>query len=269
MNKTIGIMGCGWLGLPLAKHLAERGYTVRGTTTSEAKLTLLVKSGVAPFMISISEQGIEGNITSFLSGLDVIIINIPPALRGGNTSDYVLKLKRLHEHIASAGVARVIFVSSTSVYGAVSGKVTENTIPEPGSASGRQLLRAEDLFRTDQNLKTAIVRFGGLIGPDRHPARSLAGRKDLKNGHHPVNLIHLDDCIALLTTILERDWWDAIFNGVSPEHPSKQKYYRGQAEKMGLEPPEFMQEAGANEGKNVDSINLPKRGFTFSKSIWE
>ena len=37
--KSIGVLGCGWLGLPLAKQLVTAGYSVRGTTTTKEKLT--------------------------------------------------------------------------------------------------------------------------------------------------------------------------------------------------------------------------------------
>ncbi len=60
-------MGCGWLGLPLAKALAEGGYLVRGTTTSEYKLGMLQNEGIAPFLISLSEEKIEGDISGFLA----------------------------------------------------------------------------------------------------------------------------------------------------------------------------------------------------------
>lgn len=261
-------MGCGWLGLPLAQLLVEKGYFVRGTTTSKAKLSLLKEGGIEPFLILLGENSVEGELLPFLEGLEVLVVNVPPSLRGANTSNYFLKMKSLHEQITSAGVSRVIFVSSTSIYGKVNGRITEITPPNPDSESGKQLLQAEDLFRGDRKLKTAIVRFGGLIGPGRHPVRYLSGRKDLKNGQHPVNLIHLDDCLALLTAILEQGWWDSVINGVHPEHPLKEDYYRTEAEKMGLELPEYSQDSESSEGKSVDSAVLTNKGFEFTHSIY-
>ena len=261
-------MGCGWLGLPLAKSLVEKGYSVRGTTTNKNKMPLLEAAGVEPYLISLGERAIEGPVSSFLNGMEVLIINIPPGLRSGNESSYVHKIKRLHEQIRSAGIAKVIFVSSTSVYGAVSGHVTEETPPMPTSESSLQLLETEALFKKDGKLKTTIVRFGGLIGPERHPVRFLSGRKGLKNGHHPVNLIHLEDCLRLLIAILENDWWGLIINGVNPEHPEKYHYYKVEAEKMGLPAPRYREEAESMPGKTVDSSTLAARGFTFSKGVW-
>lgn len=30
---TVSILGCGWLGLPLAEQLLAEGYSVKGSTT--------------------------------------------------------------------------------------------------------------------------------------------------------------------------------------------------------------------------------------------
>ena len=268
MNKTVGVLGCGWLGLPLARLLIDKGYTVHGTTTSESKVSLLKVNGIEPHLISLGEASIEGDIASFLKGVDCLVVNVPPALRKGNASNYVEKIKRLHEQISISGIPKVIFVSSTSVYGAISGKVTEQTAPNPDSESGRQLLQAEDIFSSDQNLRTSIIRFGGLIGPGRHPVNFLSGRKDLKNGKHPVNLIHLEDCLDLILTILKKDWWDMVFNGVFPEHPTKQDYYTLIAQNRGLQAPEYKDESNELEGKIIESTILAEKGFTFHKGIW-
>ena len=262
-------MGCGWLGLPLASFLVKKGYTVRGTTTSETKIPFLEENGIKAYLISLGEAAVEGDIGSFLNGLDTLVINIPPSLRKGNTSNYVLKLKGLLKYIRSAGIPKVIFVSSTSVYGVERGKVSEETLPNPDSESGKQLLEVENLFMGDQNLKITIIRFGGLIGPGRHPVNFLSGRKDLKNGHHPVNLIHLEDCIRMIVAILENGWWNVLFNGVYPEHPSKKNYYSLVAEKKGLPALHYKEESDALEGKIVESPSLEERGFTFSKGIWD
>lgn len=260
-------MGCGWLGLPLAISLLEKGFSVRGSTTDLDKVSLLKESGIDPYVISLGEESIDGNIDLFLKGIDSIVINIPPALRGGNSSNYFRKIEQLYGKLKAANVSKVIFISSTSVYGSVSGQITEDTTPKPDSESGKQLLQAENLFLGDTSLLSTIVRFGGLIGPGRHPARQLSGRKGLSNGHHPVNLIHLEDCIRLITAILQQDWWKTIFNGVYPDHPTKQDYYTSEAVKRGLEAPDYIEEPGSSEGKIVESASLSQRGFSFTKGI--
>ena len=260
-------MGCGWLGLPLAKALIKNGYDVHGTTTSKDKLPELEKEGINAYLISLSEEKIAGNISDFLADAEVLIINIPPKLRGGNKENYVKKMQLLLESVKAAKTKKVIFVSSTSVYGNIEGEVTEETIPQPNTESGKQLLASEDLFKNTSELRTTIIRFGGLIGPDRHPINMLSGRKGLKNGNHPVNLIHLDDCISILSLVIKNNWWGEIFNAVYPLHPAKKEYYHQVAAKKGIILPEYGQKSQIS-GKEIDSSRLLYvKKYIFTTSI--
>jgi nucleoside-diphosphate-sugar epimerase len=237
----LGVLGCGWLGLPLADLFLQQGYSVRGSTTSEEKLAILGGQGIIPFRIVLREQGIHGNISAFLKDLEYLIINVPPGLRGNDKKEsYVKKMQLLLHHIEAAQVPKVIFVSSTSVYGKYqSGMVTEDTIPIPSSESGKQLLQCETLFRNLPTSKATIVRFGGLIGPKRHPINQLSGRTGLKGGNAPVNLIHQIDCMGILTTIVQKELWGITLNAVFPSHPLKSTYYLKEAKKRSIPPPQF------------------------------
>ncbi|MEB8346521.1 SDR family oxidoreductase [Flavobacteriaceae bacterium KMM 6898] len=267
MNNIIGIMGCGWLGTPLAQHLLLEGFTVHGSTTSSYKLQELQDLGIRPYKISLTENGIEGPIEAFLENVNVLIINIPPNLRGSNKENYKTKMEHVLVAIKSSGVPKLIFISSTSVYGELEGDVTETTVPHPETESAKQLLAVEENFKNDPNLETTIIRFGGLIGPNRHPITFLAGKKDLSNGNHHINLIHLTDCILIIKTILKEGYWGEIFNGVYPLNPQKKEYYINEAQKRGLEAPEY-QDSLTSHGKKVVPFNLMHRKkFRFQKSI--
>lgn len=233
-------MGCGWLGFPLAKRLIKVGYSVCGTTTSEEKLNVLEQAGIHPFLIALSDTQIEGPITDFLNSCETLIVNVPPNLRGkGPKASYVGKMRVLLEQIKDSTVKQVVFVSSTSVYGDTQGTVTEETIPKPTSESGKQLVVSEELFRKQTNFETTIVRFGGLIGPHRHPVTMLSRKEFLTDGTAPVNLIHLNDCILILTAILKENQWGETFNAAHPNHPEKQEYYTEKAKSKGLELPSY------------------------------
>ena len=49
----ISILGCGWLGLPLAKALLKKKFHVNGSTTTVEKLDVLKDEGINPFLIDI------------------------------------------------------------------------------------------------------------------------------------------------------------------------------------------------------------------------
>lgn len=264
MNSTIGIIGCGWLGFPLAISLIKDGHQVYGSTTSEEKLKILEKEQIIPFQITFEEDQIQGDILNFLEKIDYLIVNVPPKLRSDSSKNYVKKIQLLHQEVKKSELKKIIFISSTSVYGDIEGDVTENTIPQPTTASGKQLLASEKIFKNDPDVQTTIIRFGGLIGSDRHPINKLSKRQNLSAGNHPINLIHLNDCIRIITAVLVNSWWNEVINGVYPEHPSKQKYYTLEAEKRGLQKPDYKVD-NSKKGKIVHStllINVKKFNYT-------
>ncbi len=263
----IAIMGCGWLGLPLAKSLIREGYGVYGTTTAKNKLPVLESVGIAPFRVSVSEEGITGPITSLLEDKEILVINIPPKLRGPNPRDYVKKMEHVCKALKNSKVKKTVFVSSISVYGDGQGMVTDDTPPRPTTESGKQLLASEKLFQAIPNIETTIIRFGGLIGDDRHPITMLSGKKGLDNGNHPVNLIHLDDCIAIIESIIKEHWWGEILNAVFPLHPSKKEYYQQTAHQKGLILPKYDRNSTL-PGKIINPNRLVQlKKYVFKTSI--
>ena len=268
--KQISILGCGWLGLPLAKSLIEKGFSVNGSTTSVEKIAVLEKAGIHPFLVSLSAVEVleetKISIENFLQNSDVLIIDIPPKLRG-NSSDtstalsmtFVAKIQNIIPFIEKSSVEKVIFVSSTSVYSDDNSIITEAMIPNPDTESGRQLLEAEQLLQSNKNFQTTILRFGGLIGDDRHPIKFLAGRKDIENPEGPINLIHQIDCIGIIEEIIKKglrqaqsDNWDSneVFNAVAPFHPTRKEYYTQKAIELNLPLPEF-DESKTSIGKTI------------------
>ncbi|NNE02186.1 MAG: SDR family oxidoreductase [Arenibacter sp.] len=250
MKPRVGILGVGWLGFPLGKSLVKLGYPVSGSTTNKANLELIANEGIDSYYISLFEEGVRGSLIDFLKEIDILLINVPPN-RSTDDDSYLKKMRQLYEAVKIMHVEKIIFVSSTSVYGSLSGEVTEKSVPKPNTPSGKQLLAAENLFKKDTSLSTTIVRFGGLIGPDRHPVTFLSGRKNIKNGDDVINLIHLEDCMYLLTAIISNSWWNEIFNGVYPYHPSKKEYYTAEAKKRGLPIPEYLATYPGKSGKLI------------------
>ncbi|WP_273565319.1 SDR family oxidoreductase [Maribacter halichondriae] len=267
MKKTIGILGCGWLGFSLAKSCIAKGYRVHGSTTSKEKLRTLENMGIAPFLIQLQENSINGNITDFLKNIDSLVINVPPKLRRNPKENFIGKMELLHATLKKSTVQKLIFVSSTSVYGDMEGEITEEAIPAPSTESGKQLLASEHIFIDNAELKTTILRFGGLIGADRHPISMLSGKTGLSNGNSPVNLIHKDDCIGIILAIIENDWWGEIFNAVYPLYPLKRQYYSQEAQKRGLPLPDYGNES-LKKGKIVRPYNLLNvKKYHFKTSI--
>jgi nucleoside-diphosphate-sugar epimerase len=248
--KKISVLGCGWLGLPLAKSLLAKGYSVKGSTTSLEKMVVLNYVGIDAFQIELSEKNIKGDVNLFLKDSELLIIDIPPKLRGNSTENFVSKIQALIPFIENAKIQKVIFVSSTSVYADDNSIITEKTTPNPDSESGKQLWEAETLLQNNTNFKTTVVRFGGLIGEDRHPIKFLTGRKEIENPDALINLIHQTDCIGILEQIIEADCFGETFNAVAPFHPTRVAYYTQKAVALNLPLPEF-KESKTSLGKTI------------------
>ncbi len=242
--KKISVLGCGWLGLPLAQKLIQNGFSVKGSTTSDAKLDLMRAAGIEPYHIALSPDKIDGNIGDFLQS-EILIIDIPPKTSEGNFSD---KIRSLLPFVKHSAVKKTLFVSSISVYGEMSGSIDENTVPKPDSENGRQLCEAENLLRQDEDFSTTILRFGGLIGHDRHPIKYLSGKEN-SNADARVNLIHLDDCIGVICQIISLGKWGETYNAVAPFHPTRREYYTRKAVEMNLPLPIFT--AGGHTAKII------------------
>ncbi|MCF8713309.1 SDR family oxidoreductase [Joostella atrarenae] len=252
MSKKIAVLGCGWLGLPLAKSFVKNNYQVNGATTSVDKILHIAQHKINPFLIAVHKHHIEGNISYFLQDVDILFINIPPRIRRNSNANYISKIKTLSEKIEESNIKKVIFISSSSVYANNNDIVDENTPPKPETESGKQILASEELLKSNPNFKTTVIRFSGLYGDKRHPITTLSGKKDVSNPEAPVNLIHLEDCIGIINAIIDKDVWGITFNASAPKHPSREEYYTSQAEKMGLEPPTF-DRSKKTQGKTITS----------------
>lgn len=278
MGIKTSILGCGWLGLPLAKSLFSKGYEVKGSTTSESKLEMLKDAGILPFQIQLEEHQIIGNMEDFLKETDVLIIDIPPGLRKAISPTlemtFVNKIKNLIPYIEKSSIQKVIFVSSTSVYG--DGfpivEITEETKPNPDTESGKQLAITETLLQSNPHFKTTVIRFGGLLGEDRHPIKFLAGRTNVENPDAPVNMIEREDCIGIIEKSLDfaRDdkWeWNQVFNAVAPQHPTRKEYYHKKAQILNLPLPIFAENL-ESKGKMISSKKVETiLGYSFQKEI--
>ena len=235
----ISILGCGWLGFPLAKALVQNGFLVKGSTTSTEKVSILKSVGIEPFIVQLEEEKISESVADFLANSQILIVNIPPKLRGNSNENFVSKIENLLPFIEKSRIEKVLFVSSTSVYGEDNALVTEDTPLNPDTEGGRQLVIVESLLQKNTHFKTTILRFGGLIGEDRNPVRFLSGRENIENPDAPINLIHQNDCIGIIEKIIALKSWNEIFNAVAPFHLSRKEYYTQKAQDLNLALPKF------------------------------
>ncbi len=265
----ISILGCGWLGMELGKRLRAENHEVRGSVTSTEKMQVLRAAGIVPYSIKLFEKGIQGDIRSFLSGANILIVDVPPGLRKDPEVNFVKKIKNLIPFIESSNLRKVIYTSSTSVYEDLEEFPVYNESSETDNSNNTavQLKNSELLFLNNEKFNASIIRFGGLIGPERHPVNYLSGRTGITNPDAPVNLVHQEDCIAAICKLMQKEKDNSVWNVVNPNHPSKMEYYTEIAKDRRLNVPEF-DHSKPSRGKKISSEKLIKElKFKFSKSL--
>ena len=206
--KNISILGCGWLGEPLALSFLEEGFTVKGSTTTEEKIALLEASQIEAYLVNISEFE---EYDAFLHS-DILVIAI--------TSKDIDGFENLMQQIENSPIQKVLFISSTSVYPNLNAEVTEATKTKESALS-----EIEELFRQNNYFETTIIRFAGLLGPDRHPGKWFSDGRKIPHPKGVVNMIHQEDCIEIIHEIIAQNCWDTTFNACSNHHPTRKDFY--------------------------------------------
>jgi nucleoside-diphosphate-sugar epimerase len=148
--------------------------------------------------------------------------------------------------VLPVSVSRVIYISTTGVYGSGGGEwIDELTPPDPQRDGGRASLAAEKTL-TDRPLgrNSIILRLAGIYGPGRIPfLEKLRAAEPIPapvDGY--LNLIHVDDAASV---VIAADTLEPFDNGpriycVSDGHPVERgDYYREVARQIGAPPPSF------------------------------
>jgi nucleoside-diphosphate-sugar epimerase len=229
MKPSISILGCGWLGYPLALELIKAGYIVKGSSRSEKRIELMKQKHIEAYQLSFDPIG-KGKMLNEFFNSKVIIIAIPPSTSKHPSYFHPNQIMNIKDYMIRAKVEACIYISSTAAYPDVNGMVNENTMAMSENERSFAILQAEKILR-ESPVPTAIVRCGGLMGYDRNPINYLAylmhehveSRKPKKRADTPVNYVHRDDVIGIIKNILQKEYWGEIFNAVAPEHPLRRE----------------------------------------------
>jgi len=241
-KQTVSVLGCGWLGLPLAISLVDLGYKVFGSTTTQDKIDNLKKQNIVPYLLRFPYQCEKQNLPEIFSS-DIFFINLPFKRSFQDPSEYHRQISSIVEHIQTDQRKFIIFASSTSVYPSQMKEARESIIFEPENERSKVLREIEQMLMKDERFDATIIRFAGLYGGDRRIGKFLAGKTDMANPLGPINLIHLDDCVQIVEGIIKQDVRQCILNACSDKHPTRQELYTKAAENMGLQPPSFKESA--------------------------
>ncbi|MGB3255844.1 SDR family oxidoreductase [Buttiauxella gaviniae] len=255
--KKVAIVGLGWLGMPLAMSLSARGWQVTGSKTTLDGVDAARMCGIDSYQLQLTPELVcDSDDLDALLDADALVITLPARRTGEGDDFYLQAVQEIVDSALAHNIPRIIFTSSTSVYGEAEGSVKETSPLEPVTASGRVLKELETWLHDLPGTSVDILRLAGLVGPERHPGRFLAGKTDVANGTHGVNLVHLEDVISAITLLLQAPKGGHIYNLCAPAHPTRAEFYSLMARQMNLDAPLFRTETQNGHGKLVDGNRI-------------
>jgi len=249
IQNSVGIIGCGWLGTALAITLVQQNIFVVGTTQNESKLEALKKLGVnaEQFSLPFDEKSVTNQLIFQCRSL---IICIPPQIRYGK-SDYAEKITQIIKAAENGSVEKIILLSTTAIYGDLSGDIDETNQLNKQSKKVALLAEAEQevLLFSKQSI---VLRLGGLVGDKRHPGSFLRHKRLLSAPNAYVNLVHQQDVIGVIVELLSKGV-SGVFNVVNQMNMSKRDFYSIAANTLNLSSPNFDENTRSELGRQVAS----------------
>ncbi|XXQ68023.1 NAD-dependent epimerase/dehydratase family protein [Neisseriaceae bacterium B1] len=243
---NILIFGFGFLGRPLAERCFEHGDNVRAI-----KRRLTSDDINVPIDLDALELSPESFAPEWAK-YETWVITLPPS----QSRDYVGAVINLIERAEQCGVNHVIYTSSTSVFGADSGRFDETSDTQPESDNARQIVQIETRLLNARVPNVDVIRLGGLYSSERHPLMSLLRHNTPITGKNQlVNRVHRERALLGLFQAAHAPNGVRVRHFVETPHLSKSEFYAREAKKLGVPLPEFLVvENDEKMGKQVFSV---------------
>jgi len=212
VGERVLLAGCGDLGLRVAQKLHARGDEVwalrRRPPAHAADIQWLCADLTDPASLGCVPRGITQLV--YLPTPDR---RDPAAYR----ATFVDGLAHLLDALGVASLRRVLFVSSSAVYGEHGGEwVDEETPVAPAGFNGAALLEAEQLLAARCS-GSIVLRLAGLYGTGRMQLieRLRAGQVAVpRQTSHWANRIHVDDATRAIAHLLQLTDPQPLYLGV-------------------------------------------------------
>ena len=254
------IVGCGYVGSRVAAVWQKRGMRIFVITRSEIKAGAFAAAGMTPIVLDLAQA------TSLpqLPDADTLLWGVGFDRSPGASRDaiWIDGLQRILSALpARIEPRRILYTSSTSVYGDGSGQVVdEYTRPNPATEGGKACLAAEQLlqeYAARHSACLSILRLAGIYGPDRLLRRISDLQKSVPITSLPdewLNLIHVDDAVTAIDRISVLESPPPVINVVASETVTRRTYYSTLASMANTPPPVF------EESLSVPLPQVSRRG---------
>jgi nucleoside-diphosphate-sugar epimerase len=239
-SATRLIFGCGYVGHRAAKAWQAAGLRVTIVTRSSERTRQFASEGFDTIVANISDRASLRNLPAAGTVLFAVGYDRSPSQSIGQV--YSGGLANVLDAL-SPETGRVIYISSTGVYGDAAGEwIDEETPAVPSRDGGRACLAAEQaLFAHPLGQRGVVLRLAGIYGPGRLPRREdlLAGKPIDGSGDGCLNLIHVDDVVRAILAVEKHAAPPRIYNVSDGNPSSRREYYAELSRLLSAPPPVF------------------------------
>lgn len=230
----VAVLGCGYVGLELARQLDD----VVGVRRSESGIEAVRETGAGAVQADVT----DADALAAVPDVDAVVFAASSGGRGAEAARevYVEGLRTAIDHFCGRAEPpdRFVYTSSTGVYGDHDGGwVDEGTTIEPTTEKTEVLAAAERtaIERPTGGCDGTVARYAGLYGPDRYRLeRYVEG--PVTEGY--LNMVHRDDAAGVVRYLLAEDLArDEVVNVVDDQPVAKWEFADWLAEQCGRETP--------------------------------
>ncbi len=233
MNSVL-IIGCGDIGRRIARQLGN--VPMQGLVRSEENALKNQELGIQPLIADLdSGQGLE---QLNVAGRTIFYLAPPPAKGSQDT-----RMARFIEAVGDEAPARLVYISTTGVYGNCEGSWVDESWPE-NPVADRAIRRwdaEQRLMAWAQEKDFALMRLrvGGIYAADRLPeARIRKGLTVICPEQAPwSNRIHADDLATVCIAAADKGRAGALYNAVDGHPTTMTDYFYRAADYLGLPRP--------------------------------
>jgi nucleoside-diphosphate-sugar epimerase len=239
------IFGCGYLGERVAQRWAAAGDDVVVVTRSDSRAREFESQGFTAFVADVTQP----ETLRRLPAADTVLYAVGFDRTAGPNIDQVYAGGM--RNVLSAlppRTGRLIYISTTGVYGSAGGDwIDEQTPPDPQRDGGKASLAAEEALRAHSwGSNSVILRLAGIYGPDRIPfIKDLhAGTPIAAPREGYLNLIHVDDAasvVAAAANLVTFTVGPRVYCVSDGQPVVRGDFYREVARLAGSPPPQFVE----------------------------
>ncbi len=258
------IIGCGDIGLRVAKELVAEGQQVTATAHYAASVPVLESAAIQAVVANFDDPAELPRLD--LSGQRVFYF-MPP--QGGGTLD--ARMANFCRQLSFNNCPqRLVYISTSGVYGDCGGElVTEETPVNPQTSRAKRRVSAEQQLTekaAELGFALIILRVTGIYGPGRLPLAQL------KKGHQvlrpeaapPTNRIHSLDLVRICLAAMERAEAGDIFNVCDGQESSMSDYFNAVADLYELPRPQQLSWQEAEQLMNPLTLSFLKESRRMS-----